>query len=150
MAAVKCDRHRAASQQALETYEASFLVREHEWRHRLARRRCLHSCAVGRKTSDQLIDRDRIVRNERPDRPRIGFEALAERGIHISTPNEDFAERCQSGGRHEGCIASDIGAFAHDLMLDSQRHAKSQVRQAGMIDPQGWSSQSPVCDREGG
>jgi hypothetical protein len=53
---------------------------------------------------DQLIDRGRILRNERPNRPRIGLEALAERGIHISTSNEDFAERCESGGRHEAAV----------------------------------------------
>ena len=151
MTAVKCDRHRTASQQSLESGQASILVREHEWGHRLAQRRCLHSGTIIRKTRDQLIDRGRILRNERPNRPRIGFEALAERGIHISTSNEDFAERCESGGRHEGFSASDIGVFARDLMLDSRRrHAKSQVRQAGTIDPQGWSSQSPICDREGG
>ena len=145
MAAVKGDRHRAASQQAIETGQASILVREHERRHRLAQRRRLHSGAVGRKTRDQLIDRGCIVRNERPDRPRIGFEPLAERGIHISTSKKDFAERCKGRGRHEGCIASDIGAFARDVMLDLPRRAKSQVRQAAMIDPQGWNS--PICDR---
>jgi hypothetical protein len=106
MAAVKGDRHRAAAQQAHETGQASILIRQHERRHRLARRRCLHSGAVGRKPRDQLIDRGCIVRDERPDRPRIGLEPLAEPGIHISTSKKDFAERCESRGRHEGRVAS--------------------------------------------